>query len=147
VRHQSILPGVAEEVRPSGELVPEIDAAPHRCQSRRLRSRRLFRLPRPREPRSKPSRQRVDVIQPDVGSPVVEGIQIDVLPDDLALRLELPAIPEINGVAALIPSANYWIFSKSLGFQVWSKKGCLGPYRRRMAKKPSPGIVFSQFFA
>lgn len=42
-------------------------------------------------------------------------------------------------------AAHRYCLIKSLGFQLWSKNACLGPYKRTITRKPLPGTVRIQF--
>src|SRR4030095_10302422 len=88
-------PGVAEE------LVPQADAAPRRHLARRLAFRRLDRYPGLCAARTEAPGQRVGIIEAHHRRRVARAAQRGVLVDQLPLRLDHPAVVELERIAAL----------------------------------------------
>ena len=68
------------------------------CRDRRLR---LLEVPAARQPGADAAGQRIRVAVAHVGKAVVEVVKVDRLVDQLRLRLDQPAVAEVERIAAL----------------------------------------------
>src|SRR5262249_46022609 len=84
-----------------GKLVPQVDPSPNCRQTSGFARCCLFRFPGAGDTRPNATGERVQVVVADISRAVVEVVEVDVLPDDLRLRLQLPTVAEIKGVTSL----------------------------------------------
>ena len=83
--------------RVAEELVPEIRPSPQRELALRI----AVDIPVACYPGADPAGQRIGVRVADIGRAVVEVVDVEVLVDELRLRLEQPVIAEVERIAAL----------------------------------------------